>query len=764
MAISLAQFRLAYKGSPVPTMISRLADGVILDVNTSFQELTGYANHELIGKTANGLALWADELRVRISHELRGHGAMINVASTLRTKQGARRNTLTSLQIIDLDGIPCVLRTDYDITERKRAEDDLRASEEKFRSLVSSLHDRVLIVDRDMRQLEVYGQSSHPEDNRKDRFIGKTPREMVGTENALVHEQAGHEALKGEPVTYEWSWTFPNGTVEWYQTKLSPMKDGAGQVTGMVSVSHDVTGLKLAAAAARESEARFRSLVDSMEDLVMVLDTDLVITAVHGAWPIAQKLDPGRMVGRTTRAVFGINEAPIHEEACRRALGGENRIYEMSLVMPTGTRHLQVSVSPLRNSAGRVTGLVLVGRDITTVKRAEMELHQRDERLQEMERVESLGRLAGGVAHDFNNLLTIINGYCELLLENTSLTPDDTRKIQEIAKAGGRAAALTGQLLAFGRRQVLQPRVIDLNETVQEMTTMLRRLIGEDIVLTTKLDDSLGKVQADPGQLGQVIMNLAVNARDAMPAGGRLFVETANIDVSEEYARWHTELHPGPYIQLTVSDTGSGMDRATQARVFEPFFTTKEKGKGTGLGLSTAYGIVRQSGGEILLYSEPGRGTTFKIFLPRVPSAAADAAPASLPVSTDLRGHETILVAEDEAVIRMLARQVLESQGYTVLEAEDGLQALALIQKHADTIDLLVTDVVMPRLGGTELVRHLRDLGMETKVLYMSGYTGMLFEELGKSDPGSRFLQKPFQPAMLLHLARELLGPPVARA
>jgi signal transduction histidine kinase/CheY-like chemotaxis protein len=464
------------------------------------------------------------------------------------------------------------------------------------------------------------------------------------------------------------------------------------------------------------------------------------------------------MIGRTIQEVFVTGSNPLHEDACRRGLAGEHAIYEMSLGLATGTRHLQVSVTPLRVGGDEVTGLLLVGRDVTTVKRAELELRERDDRLQEIERVESLGRLAGGVAHDFNNLLTIINGYCELMLDGTTLSEGDARKVKEIAKAGERAAGLTGQLLAFGRRQVLQPRIIDLNDTVRETTTMLGRLIGEDVSLETRLDPELGKVQADPGQIGQVIMNLAVNARDAMPAGGRLLIETANCEVSPEYARWHTELHLGPYVQLTISDTGSGMDKTTQARAFEPFFTTKEKGKGTGLGLSTVYGIVRQSGGDILLYSEPGRGTSLKIFLPRVASPTDAVAPVVAPVTDSFRGQETILVAEDEAVIRQLARQVLETNGYTVIEAEDGLAALRIFQQSKCPIDLLLTDVVMPHLGGTELVRHLRDTGSRIKVLYMSGYTGMFFEELGKSDPGSGFLQKPFQPAALLKMVRQLLS------
>ena len=465
-------------------------------------------------------------------------------------------------------------------------------------------------------------------------------------------------------------------------------------------------------------------------------------------------------MGRTVPELFGGTATAAHVNECRLALAGAHRIYMLDAVLAGGTRHLRVSLSPLRGVTGEVAGLVMVGQDVTQARQAEQDLKQRDERLQEVQRVESLGRLAGGVAHDFNNLLTIINGYCDLLLGGGTLGAEEAQRIGEIAKAGERAATLTGQLLAFGRRQVLQPRIMNLNETVGEMSAMLQRLIGEDVQLTTRLAPGLGRVRADPGRIGQVIMNLAVNARDAMPNGGKLIMETSDVELHAEYTRWHDGLQPGSYVQLAVSDNGIGMDRATQARVFEPFFTTKPLGKGTGLGLSTVYGIVRQSEGEILLYSEPGRGTTFKVYLPRVNDPLEVRAPVAGPVQEALRGTETILVAEDETVIRILARQVFESHGYTVLEAADGHQALTVVHSSPGPIHLLLTDVVMPHLSGPELVRQLGDLGHTMKVLFMSGYTDTYLEELGRTVPGSGFIQKPVRPEALLREVRRLLDTP----
>jgi PAS domain S-box-containing protein len=379
-----------------------------------------------------------------------------------------------------------------------------------------------------------------------------------------------------------------------------------------------------------------------------------------------------------------------------------------------------------------------------------------EEQLRQASKMEAVGRLAGGVAHDFNNLLTIINGYAELMLSQFSSDHPARSQAEEIKKAGERAAALTRQLLAFGRRQVLAPQILDLNDIVGGVEKMLRRLIGEDIDLVFIPKEPLGAVKADPGQIEQVLMNLAVNSRDAMPKGGKLTIETAEIELDEAYCRSHAHVAPGPHVMLAVSDTGVGMDKETQARIFEPFFTTKEKGKGTGLGLATVYGIVKQSGGHIWLYSEPGRGTTFKIYLPRVQETVGKpVSPAEGTASG--AGSETILVVEDEEALRVMACDILRSKGYRILQAKDGQEALSTLQSSQGPIQLLLTDVVMPGMSGKELVDSSRALHREMQVLYMSGYTDNSVVHHGVLDPGTEFLQKPFTPDALLRKVRKVL-------
>ncbi len=412
----------------------------------------------------------------------------------------------------------------------------------------------------------------------------------------------------------------------------------------------------------------------------------------------------------------------------------------------------------VRDDNGEPTAILEVNRDITERRRAEEALRQAEEQLRQAQKLEAVGQLAGGIAHDFNNLLTAILGQSELLLRQHD---DDSlrRKVEEIKKAGDRAALLTYQLLAFSRKQILQPKVLDLNVVVSEMDKILQRLIEENIEIKPILDPLLGRVKADPGQISQVIINLTINARDAMPRGGRITVETQNVYLDEEYASEHVSVRPGHYVMLAVSDTGAGMDAKTQKHIFEPFFTTKEVGKGTGLGLSTVYGIVKQSGGNIWVYSEVGRGTTFKVYLPRVEDeieqAATDAASGNLP-----RGTETILLVEDEEAVRKLARDILESCGYTVLEAANGAEAIAICEDQDCEIDLLITDVVMPRMDGREVAERLTLLRPQLRVLFMSGYTENAIVHHGVLDEGANFIAKPFSLEKLARKVRELLDRP----
>jgi two-component system cell cycle sensor histidine kinase/response regulator CckA len=379
-----------------------------------------------------------------------------------------------------------------------------------------------------------------------------------------------------------------------------------------------------------------------------------------------------------------------------------------------------------------------------------------EEQLRQSQKLEGIGKLAGGVAHDFNNILSVILGYTTLLLLEAEPGGSAHDGLVEIHKAGERATLLTKQLLAFSRQQTLDPKVADLNEVIADMDSMLRRLIGEDIDFTVRHGAHLGLVKVDVGQMGQVLMNLAVNARDAMPAGGHLTVETQNLELDEAYCREHVDVKAGPYVMLAVTDSGTGMDKATQARIFEPFFSTKAKDKGTGLGLSTVFGIVRQSGGHILLYSEPGQGSSFKVYLPRVTEtkAAAPAAPAAIPARG---GHECVLLVEDEPQLRALTRQVLLEWGYKVLDAPGGEQALAISRAHAGPIDLLLTDVVMPQMSGRQLADRLLPQRPGMKVLYVSGYTDNAIVHHGILERGIAFLQKPFAMQALGHKLREVL-------
>jgi signal transduction histidine kinase/CheY-like chemotaxis protein len=370
-------------------------------------------------------------------------------------------------------------------------------------------------------------------------------------------------------------------------------------------------------------------------------------------------------------------------------------------------------------------------------------------------KMEAIGRLAGGVAHDFNNVLSVVLSYCDLILDEVEPTASLRRDLEEIQRAGERGATLTRQLLAFSRQQVLQPRVLDLNEVVQGMRRMLERLLGEDIELELRCARRLGQARVDPAQIEQVVMNLVVNARDAMPRGGKLTIETDDVDLDAQFAAGHLGVSPGPHVMLAVSDTGVGMDKETLARIFEPFFTTKEKGKGTGLGLSTAFGIVRQSAGSIWVYSEPGKGATFKVYLP-----VTQDAPISLPPpapESQVRGSETVLLVEDEAPVRALAAGILRKYGYRVLEAPTAREAIALAAAQESPVDLLLTDLVLPEMGGPLLAEKLLALRPALRVLFMSGYTDDAVFRHGLLEAGGAFLQKPFVPEALARRVRQVL-------
>jgi two-component system cell cycle sensor histidine kinase/response regulator CckA len=502
-----------------------------------------------------------------------------------------------------------------------------------------------------------------------------------------------------------------------------------------------------AEAALRASEERFRALVENSFDVLMLLDADgrvkyLTPSSVrHIGWTPEQLLgrsvfefmhpDDGARVGGHLREVLDQPGGSVLGEVRFHHADGSWRIME------------GVGVNRLADPA--VAGIVVNVRDITERRKLE-------EQLRQAQKMEAVGQLAGGVAHDFNNLLTAILGYCNLMLDEIPETDPLRRDLLEIQSAGDRAASLTRQLLAFSRRQMLQPQVIDINTVVTQLERLLRRLITENVELRTVLAPELRMVTVDPASVEQVLVNLTVNARDAMPAGGRLTIETANVDLDDTYAVTHMTMTPGPYVMLAVADTGEGMDAATRARVFEPFFTTKEQGKGSGLGLATVYGVVKQSGGNIWVYSEPGHGTMFKVYLP----ATGAAVPAARADGESAGGWETVLLVEDEDGVRALAREVLRRHGYVVLEARNGVDALRVAERHHDEIHLMLADVVMPHMSGRELAGRLGALRPAMKLLFMSGYSDHVLIQ-GDLIPGVPLLQKPFTPEALARNVRRIL-------
>lgn len=517
-----------------------------------------------------------------------------------------------------------------------------------------------------------------------------------------------------------------------------------GRVVGRVWSFRDVTEH-------RQSEERFHAL--ARDAPVGIFRTDLVGNClyVNERWCQIAGLTPQEAHGPGwTAALHPDDRERINAAWYRAAKEMSPFRAEYRFRRPDGvvTWVFGQATAELDNG-GEHVGYVGTITDITELRRLE-------ERLRLSERLEAVGQLAGGIAHDFNNLLTAIKGYGEFLLED--LDAEDTRRhdLKEMLNAADRAAALTRQLLAFSRKQALEPRVLNLNEVVRGIENMLRRLIGEHIALSTALDPELGRVRADPGQIEQVIVNLAVNARDAMPDGGKVLIESANVALDEEYLSKHDVVLPGRYVMLGISDTGQGMDEATESRMFEPFFTTKEIGKGTGMGLATVYGIVKQSEGYIWVYSEPGHGTTFRVYLPRV-DAPAEMPEGRKPLGPPPRGTESVLLVEDDPTVREMAARVLRRQGYHVLEAEDGESALEIFSRHPTSIDLLVTDAVMPRMSGKALAARVQTLYPSVRVLFVSGYADKGVADRGVIAPGVALLEKPFTPSGLARRVRDVL-------
>jgi len=699
----------------------------------------------------NRLPDWTGIGALAVLQEYRGEIPLILVTGTLGEELAVEylRQGVTDYVVKqNLARLPLVVRRVLDERrlrdERTQAADALNATEERYRVLFESMPLPVWVFDAETHQVLAVNAAavSHFGYSRGE-FLALRIEDLRPAEGiAGLQEYARMSSQEGGIQSSErWRHRKKDGSlilveITWHSLTWN------GRPARIVAAS-DITERRRAEEALAEREALYRKVIEASFDGINITEEGVVCEANRGfAEMFGYRVD--EMIGRPLLDFVAEESADAVRQRVSQGIEGT---YELVGKRKDGTRILLEATAKTHNIGsrrGRLTAL----RDIT-------EKRQLEEQVRQAQKMEAVGRLAGGVAHDFNNLLTVITSCAELVLMDTTEGDPRQENLQEIRKASQAAAGLTRQLLAFSRQQVIEPKLVTIEEVVATADKMLQRLIGEDVELVAVLNEDPVTVKIDPGQLEQVIMNLAVNARDAMPDGGKLTLETSAVELDEAYARTHWPATAGRFALLAVSDTGIGMTERTRARIFEPFFTTKEIGKGTGLGLATVYGIVKQSGGFIWVYSEPGQGTTFKIYLPRV----NEAPPASrkAPAVTSLLGTETVLLTEDAPALRAAARQILERYGYTVLEVPSSKEALTLAHSCADPIHLLLTDVVMPGMSGRELAERFTAKRPEVKVLFMSGYTDDAVVRHGVLRPGTAYLQKPFTPETLGRRVREAL-------
>jgi two-component system cell cycle sensor histidine kinase/response regulator CckA len=749
---------LAVEQSPVSVFITD-PKGTIEYINSTFTQVTGYTPAEAIGQTSRILksGLTPPAVYRALWHAILAGETWRGEIQNRRKSGELYWDSVVISPIRDAHGgIVRFLGVQEDITERKQAEQAIRERDLRFQQLAENIKEVFFVMGAQHREIiyispayeKAWGRSCQSLYDNPQSFLDPVPPDDRARVLATIaRNQSGEDVSE-----VEFRVRRPDGEVRWMLAHAVPVRNERGEVYRIAGVSLDITERRRAQEALLANEQRLRTLFETVNLIVLGLDGAGKVDYVN---PYLL-----RLTGYTRDEAFGSNWVERFLPKAQRAEvtttlrdlleRGAHTHHQNPILTKAGEeRMISWHNIVLRDLQGRPSGTLSIGEDITEHARLEAQYRQ-------AQKMEAVGRLAGGVAHDFNNLLTAIFGYTDLLAED--LPPDHPGRadLDEIRTAATRAAALTRQLLAFSRQQVLQPLVLNLNDVVEGVEKMLHRLLGEDVELQTSLAGDLGNVRADAGQIEQVIMNLAVNARDAMPTGGKLTIETANVDLGEAYTATHPPVLPGPFVMLAVSDTGIGMDDTTKARVFEPFFTTKEPGKGTGLGLATVYGIVKQSGGHIWLYAEPGKGTAFKIYLPRVDAPLDAPVVASGPRGT-VAGTETVLVAEDDELLRPLERELLTKLGYRVLDARDAAGALAVARGHEGEIHLLVSDVVMPGGGGFQLAQLLLAERPGLRVLYISGYTDEAVVRHGLLDRGLNFLQKPFTPAVLARKVREVL-------
>jgi two-component system cell cycle sensor histidine kinase/response regulator CckA len=749
---------LAVDQSPAAIFITDTS-GTIEYVNARFTEITGYLPEEVVGRNPRLLqsgttpaetyhALWS-----RIREGRIWFGEIQN-----RRKSGELYWDAVSISPIrDAAGsVTHFLAIQEDVTERKRIEADLREREERFRQLAENISEVFFIVDASFQETlyinpayeRLWGRSRQSVYDNPLSFLDPIPeQDRVRLMDNIARARAGED-----PGPLEFQLLPPGGPPRWVLSHAVPIRNDKGEVYRISGFVLDITERRRAQDALLASERRLRTLFETVKLIVLVLDTNGKVEYLN---PFALQLTGyslDEVLGHSWSERFlPESERAQLSEVFRELLEHDDSSHVRNAIVTKSGEQRMIAWhnTVVHDELGKASGTLSVGEDIT--EHAKLE-----EQYRQAQRMEAVGQLAGGVAHDFNNLLTVILSYAELLRD--TLAPGDQRRedLEPIVKAAEGAAALTRQLLAFSRQQVLQPQPVQLEEAVAQSEKLLQRVIGEDVSLNTVLNVAPSTLLMDPGQLEQIIMNLAVNARDAMPRGGQLTIETGVADLDQEYARTHYPAVPGRFAVLAISDTGVGMSEATRARIFEPFFTTKQVGKGTGLGLATVYGIVKQSGGFIWVYSEPGQGATFKVYFPVVDKVSAPLIRQAQPEGTP-RGSETVLLAEDATGVRAVAREILERLGYRVLEASNGRAALELASRTPGSIDLLLTDVVMPEISGKQLVDQFKLLRPETRVLYMSGHTDDAIVRHGVLEPGTSYLQKPFTPETLARKVREVL-------
>ena len=642
--------------------------------------------------------------------------------------------------------------TAREAAERRRAEHALRESEARFREMLSGIDLAAVALGVDGRVTFVNAALLRLTGWTADGLVGRdwfascVPEDVRPFMRAMFEEcvKAGDFSRRdtSEVVTRSGE----RRLIAWSNVIL---RDARGAVVGSASIGEDITER----ARAEADRARLLAAVEQSTDGILFVDPAATIIYANEAFERLNGCGREELLGETTAVFDGRGLISVPPEAWLRIDEGHPWFGDVEVRAKDGHPfETEWAIAPVRDAGGALFGHVAIVRD----RSAERAL---EEQLRQAQKMEAIGQLAGGIAHDFNNLLTAIRGYSELVRNGLPVGDQRRSDLDQVVLAADRAAELTHQLLAFSRRQVLQPQVIDPSEVVEQVAPMLHRLLGEDIDVAIFTAPELGRARVDRGQLEQVVVNLAVNARDAMPRGGKLTIETSNVELGIDYGRSHAAVPPGPYVLLAVTDTGVGMDEATQAHIFEPFFTTKEAGRGTGMGLATVYGIVKQSGGWIWVYSESGKGSTFKLYFPRL-DAAADADERTAPAAGSAGGAESVLLVEDDEAVRDFARRALEDSGYAVWTAASGPEALELAAAHVGQIHVVVTDVIMPGMHGRELAERLAMERPGLRVLYVSGYTGNSVVRGGVLEPDVAYLPKPFTADALARAVRAALDAP----